>query len=88
LTAVVYVPAGRAADRWRYECARLCLAMRWTLVALTADPGTARRLLVEGRAVRVVVARPAHARQVQLPVVVVTDPAGRPQDPGRPRRLR
>jgi hypothetical protein len=57
------------------------------VAAVTADPDTARRLLLTGEAGVVVVARPAHARAVWLPVVAVTDPPGRPHGDGRPRRL-
>jgi hypothetical protein len=58
------------------------------VAAVTDDPVTARRLVVEGWAQQIVVARPAHARHVQVPVAVVTDPPGRAREPDRPRRLR
>jgi hypothetical protein len=88
VAAVVYAPAGPGRRRWLADCTRLCQAAGWPVAAVTADPHTARWLLLTGQAGVVVVARPAHARAVWLAVVVVTDPPGRSGGDGRPRRLR
>lgn len=89
-SAVLYIPATCAASRYWLECSALCQAHRWPVVAVTHDPATARRLVAFGVARRVVVARPGHARQVAIAVVVAVDPPGRPggRDPDRPKRLR
>ena len=88
MPAVIYAPAGPGRRRWLSECVQLCQSAGWPVAAVTGDPHTARWLVLTGVATRVVVARPAHARAVWLPLVVVTDPPGRPPGDGRPRRLR
>lgn len=91
--AVIYVPERLRADicRWRRECHAHVRRRRWELAAITSSPRAVAQLLLEGRADRVVVARPEHRRDLLADLLaavdVVTDHPARVRGDRRTHRL-
>lgn len=74
--AVIYVPSSARRARYhRHRCAAWCTRRGWGVVDTTRDPRHALRLVHDGRAQRIVVARHEHLAPLVPPAVVATGPS-------------
>lgn len=95
LRAVIYVPAGRDADRWQRRCMHHVQRRGYELVAIVADEGdgaqwaSVRALIDAGDVEIVVVAKEDHLPPDRLPRPEVAEegPAPTPSQ-RRPRLIR